>query len=281
MFSSEDSEKKKMRGYKTKNDDRSISRAESSPKRTEKHSKKTLKVLFSIIIVLCVGGSVIFINNIINNNTEQKDSLSITDEENTEDDSLINGHRYVDLGLSVMWADCNIGSDNPYNHGMLCGWADITGGKGSEDINDYPSANPPLNICGNSSYDIAYSKWGKEWRLPTVREFRELLNKCEWHWIDSNDGKGYKIIGPNGNSIFLPTNYISYNATDTLDYGVYWSGTLCQNQKQGAMYLFFCPVSYHVRGGRRTEKYSFRPVVNDGAEIESIPEEEASEDELI
>ena len=48
MFSSEDSEKKKMRGYKTKNDDRSISRAESSPKRTEKHSKKTLKVLFSI-----------------------------------------------------------------------------------------------------------------------------------------------------------------------------------------------------------------------------------------
>ena len=100
---------------------------------------------------------------------------------------------------------------------MLCGWADITGGKGSEDINDYPSANPPLNICGNSSYDIAYSKWGKEWRLPTVREFRELLNKCEWHWIDSNDGKGYKIIGPNGNSIFLPTNYISYNATDTLD----------------------------------------------------------------
>ena len=85
-----------------------------------------------------------------------------TDEENTEDDSLINGHRYVDLGLSVMWADCNIGSDNPYNHGMLCGWADITGGKGSEEINDYPSANPPLNICGNSSYDIAYSKWGKE-----------------------------------------------------------------------------------------------------------------------
>ena len=64
MFSSEDSEKKKMRGYKTKNDDRSISRAESSPKRTEKHSKKTLIVLFSIIIVLCVGGSVIFINNI-------------------------------------------------------------------------------------------------------------------------------------------------------------------------------------------------------------------------
>ena len=38
---------------------------------------------------------------------------TITDEENTEDDSLINGHRYVDLGLSVMWADWNIGSDNP------------------------------------------------------------------------------------------------------------------------------------------------------------------------
>lgn len=86
---------------------------------------------------------------------------------------------------------------------------------------------------------------------------------------------------PNGNSIFLLNNYISYNATDTLDIGVYWSGTLCQNQKQGAIYLFFCPDYYIVRGGRRTETYSFRPVVNDGAEIESIPVEEASEDELI
>ena len=44
---------------------------------------------------------------------------------------------------------------------------------------------------------------------------------------------------------------------------------------------FFCPDYYIVRGGRRTETYSFRPVVNDGAEIESIPVEEASEDELI
>lgn len=43
----------------------------------------------------------------------------------------------------------------------------------------------------------------------------------------------------------------------------------------------FCPDYYIVRGGRRTETYSFRPVVNDGAEIESIPVEEASEDELI
>ena len=270
-----------MRGYKTKNDDRSISRAESSPKRTEKHSKKTLKVLFSIIIVLCVGGSVIFINNIINNNTEQKDSLSITDEENTEDDSLINGHRYVDLGLSVMWADCNIGSDNPYNHGMLCGWADITGGKGSEDVNDYPSANPPLNICGNSSYDIASSKWGKEWRLPTVREYRELLNKCEWSWVDSDDGCGYKITGPNGNSIFLPTNYISGTATEKFEIGSYWTGTLCQNQKQGAMCLFFSHDCYIIRGERRNEKYSIRPVVNDGSIIDKISEEEASEDELI
>lgn len=281
MYSSGDTKKKEMRGYKTRNDDRSISRAESSPKRTAKHSKKTLKVLFSIIIVLCVGGSVIFINNIINNNTDQKDSLSITDEENTEDDSLINGHRYVDLGLSVMWADCNIGSDNPYNHGMLCGWADITGGKGSEDINDYPSANPPLNISGNSSYDIASCKWGKEWRLPTVREYRELLNKCEWIWVDSDDGRGYKITGPNGNSIFLPTNYISGTATEKFEIGEYWTGTLCQNQKQGAMCLFFSHSCYKIGGERRNEKYSIRPVVNDGSIIEKIPEEEASEDALI
>lgn len=181
-----------MRGYRNN---------EENYSRQENRKGKTCYVFsFLIIIALCVV-TIICING-INQNTEQKDSLAITDEVNPENDSLINGHRYVDLGLSVMWADCNIGSDNPYNRGMLCGWADITGGKGSEDINDYPSANPPLNISGNSSYDIASCKWGKEWRLPTVREYRELLNKCEWIWIDSDDGCGYKITGPNGNSIF-------------------------------------------------------------------------------
>ena len=45
------------------------------------------------------------------------------DEENNsiEDDMTItgveNGHEYVDLGLSVSWATCNIGAKNPYENG--------------------------------------------------------------------------------------------------------------------------------------------------------------------
>lgn len=260
-----------MRGYR--NNEEKYSRQEN------RKGKGCYVYSFLIIIVLCVV-TIICING-INQNSEQKDSLAITDEVNTENDSLINGHRYVDLGLSVMWADCNVGSDNPYYRGMLCGWADITGGKGSEDINDYPSANPPLNISGNCSYDIASCKWGKEWRLPTVREYRELLNKCEWIWVDSDDGCGYKITGPNGNSIFLPTNYISGTATEKFEIGEYWTGTLCQNQKQGAMCLFFSHSCYKIGGERRNEKYSIRPVVNDGSIIDKIPKEEASEDALI
>lgn len=270
-----------MRGYKTKENmmREALTEQNDTSKSTKKQSKITFKVVLFVVLVLILGVCAIIGYN--HKTFEHYSDNEYADSIVVANDSLINGHRYVDLGLSVMWADCNIGSDNPYNHGMICGWADITGGKGSEDINDYPSANPPLNISGNDSYDIACSKWGKEWRLPTVREFRELLNKCEWIWVDSDDGCGYKIIGPNGNSIFLPTNYISGTATEKYEVGAYWTGTLCQNQKVGAMRLHFDSSCYIIGGERRNNKYSIRPVVNDGSIIDKIPEEEASEVEEI
>lgn len=39
-------------------------------------------------------------------------------------------------------------------------------------------------------------------RLPTRAEADELINKCKWEYNDRK--KGYKVTGPNGNSIFLP-----------------------------------------------------------------------------
>ena len=47
--------------------------------------------------------------------------------------------------------------------------------------------------------------------LPTKEQFEELINQCTWKWMDKNGVFGYKITGPNGNSIFLP-------------HAGYWSG---------------------------------------------------------
>lgn len=61
--------------------------------------------------------------------------------------------------------------------------------------------------------------------LPTAEQMRELKSSCEWTW----SGQGYKVVGPNGNSIFLPTTgYASCSSDDVYckdSHGIYWSST--------------------------------------------------------
>ena len=73
------------------------------------------------------------------------------------------------------------------------------------------------------TYDEAVSKFGN--KLPTHQQLEELKNKCTWTWT----GNGYKVIGPNGNSIYLPAaGYRSCNGSvsGVGTVGNYWSSTL-------------------------------------------------------
>ena len=87
-----------------------------------------------------------------------------------------------------------------YFNGLI-GWGDPTGIKKSEIESDYPKAS---SISG-TIYDVAKVKWGGKWRVATQSEFQELISACIWTWEERNGYYGYKVIGPNGNSIFLPT----------------------------------------------------------------------------
>ena len=72
------------------------------------------------------------------------------------------------------------------------------------------------------TYDEAVRKFGN--KMPTKQQFGELRNKCTWTWT----GSGYKVIGPNGYSIYLPAAGIrSCNGAvrDVGTYGGYWSST--------------------------------------------------------
>lgn len=133
----------------------------------------------------------------------------------------------VDLGLGVLWASFNIGATAEEEYGGYYKWADPTGENSSEDLNDYPSANPPSNIC-DTQYDIAKIKWGNGWRLPSQNEAKELINKCTWKNEQVNGIMGKRIIGKNGNSIFLPfaghfAGGKKYNEGTAANY---WTGTL-------------------------------------------------------
>jgi uncharacterized protein YjdB len=145
----------------------------------------------------------------------------------------------VDLGLSVKWANCNIGAASPERYGKYFGWADPTSKKTSTDVNDYPSANHPSNISG-TEYDMAKANWGSNWRLPTNEECQELKKKCTWTWQSVNGIVGMKITGPNGNSIFLPAagKRVGNEYTEVTTIGNYWSGTLYDANRAWDIYLY-------------------------------------------
>ncbi len=59
---------------------------------------------------------------------------------------------------------------------------------------------PAYLIIANAQHDPATANWGSNWQMPSTKQMQELIDKCEWEFV----GNGYKVTGPNGNSIFLP-----------------------------------------------------------------------------
>ncbi len=153
----------------------------------------------------------------------------------------------IDLGLSVKWASHNIGANNKMEYGSYVGWADPTGErttiKGVMDgrfnwISRYYGGVNPVECISGTRADIAKIKLG-DWRLPTKEEFKELCENCKWVWGKFGDLRGYKVIGPNGKSIFFPAGgcRVGDDKEDEGDVGYYWSGTLNNESKNSAWIL--------------------------------------------
>lgn len=173
--------------------------------------------------------------------------------------STQNGYEYVDLGLSVKWATCNVGASNPWEYGGYYQWAgtqDVSSTSINLDWNNCPyhtgsdkfsgwtryiasnsshywsgSGSPDNKKSLNPSDDVAYAKLGSSWRMPTEDEWRELKEKCTWTYTTVNGVKGQKVTsnipGYTDRSIFLPAT--GYRNGDNLyeagTNGYYWSST--------------------------------------------------------
>lgn len=131
---------------------------------------------------------------------------------------------YVDLGLSVKWAVSNVGANTPEEYGNYYAWGEID--TKSDYTNNSTNGNKP-DISGNIQYDAATANWGNGWRMPTNTEMTELKNDCEWIMMTYNGVSGYKVIGPNGNYIFIPMSG-SYEGTSLKNVGTkgyLWTST--------------------------------------------------------
>ena len=181
-------------------------------------------------------------------------------------ENTINGHEYVDLGLSVKWATCNIGASSPSDFGDYYAWGETT--PKSEYIMDNSRTYDKFlqDISGNPEYDVARAKWGGLWRLPTKTEFEELKEKCTWRWISDGGHYGYRVQGHNGNSIFLPAAGLRYRLMDRecLEYvganGYYWSSTMYDGC-DSAYRLYFNISYWFVVWNYVYYRYPIRPVL--------------------
>ena len=182
--------------------------------------------------------------------------------ETTKRSGTINGHDYVDLGLSVKWATCNVGASQPHGYGNYYAWGETTTKSEYTEENSRTYGKNMSDIIGNSSYDAARANWGGSWRLPTQREMVELVNICTWTWTTQSGVNGYKVTGPNGNSIFLPAaGYCDGSSRFYVGESVqYWSSRPYEGDTGYASQLYFNSGGRGVSWRGRNYGLTVRPV---------------------
>lgn len=199
-------------------------------------------------------------------------------------------HEYVDLGLSIKWATCNVGADKPEENGILYAWGE-TEPKNILDPRNWMTGKWGNVMFGftkyntNSEYgtvdnkttldpedDVAHVIWGGKWRMPTKQEMVELLDNCTWEWTTINGVNGYRVTskkqGYTNRSIFLPAAGHALNLRyEYGSRGSYWSSTIEPlNDGMGSLSCHSAAIidfsSRHavISYGSRESGYSIRPV---------------------
>ena len=172
----------------------------------------------------------------------------VTEESSTSTDIV----EAVDLGLSVRWANMNVGATKITGYGSYFAW-------GETEPKEYYSWNTYAWSKGDTQFLTKYSKedrntqlaladdaananWGGKWRMPTMDEFEELITKCTWEWTTRDGVNGYKVSSKKtGNSIFLPITGCRFYADTQFRgiKGIYWTSTLYTGNPNKAWCLEF------------------------------------------
>lgn len=188
-------------------------------------------------------------------------------------DIIINGHKFVDLGLpsGLLWAKSNVGAIASSDDGDYFAWGETIPklyyywstykwGDAWGSYSKYNSTDGKTIL--DSEDDAATVNWGAPCRMPSPSDFEELQDNCEWSWKDNYQGvKGCLVTGPNGNSIFLPAS--GYRDYDFLDkcgryeaLAYYWASSHAN--------LYFFTNDKNLTKGRgnanRYSGFSIRPV---------------------
>lgn len=220
-----------------------------------------------------LGYAVRLVKDIKDNNEEGN-----KEDENASITGIENGYEYVDLGLSVKWATCNVGASKPEDYGEYFAWGETLEKITYYALDTYKWWNDSEYItkyCTNSRYgmvdnktildlsdDAAHVNWGGRWRMPTDAELIELRTECTWRFTTQNGVYGCKITSKiNGNFIFLPAAGYRMAWRDIADEIVsilsnagtcsyYWSSSLDANSPNNALLVHFDASNVHSSKAR-------------------------------
>jgi hypothetical protein len=204
-----------------------------------------------------------------------------------------NGSAFVDLGLSVKWATCNVGASKPEEYGDYFAWGE-TEPKSTYEWKNYKhcyGVRMYKNFCydgfkfikycfmtpyGHNKYcddldilepcdDVVSVNYGKNFRMPTEFEMRELARGCKHEMTDLNGVNGCLITGPNGNSIFLPAagRYDQNELKDAGSDGCYWSSSFVDPHDEPGW-------AYGLSFGQKSDIDTYRSLRNVGRSVRPV-----------
>ena len=192
----------------------------------------------------------------------------------------------VDLGVSVKWADINIGAYSETDYGIFVAWAETeekelsirTNYKyGEEDPHSYMHYSILKYNMSNTSYsgvtdnktvlepmdDAATVHWGENWRTPSPAEFKELVDNCEWTWMNKDGVDGYKVFSnATGNSIFLPAGGAVFSGEKAWEGTAvtYWTNNLYDSDPYYSIYYYLANGGCYSRTATRYSCFNVRAV---------------------
>ena len=240
--------------------------------------KNFFMAVFALTMTICASAQ--FYIYCSDGNVIKVDSISmVAPNENVDP---YNGHEYVDLGLSVKWATCNVGANSPEDYGAYFAWGE-TNPKVTyhwynyKYLDDSSSVLTKYNTDSNGgtvdnkttlelSDDVARVNWGGGWRMPTDAELTELRENCTWTWTTQKGVYGYKVTSKkSGNTnkyIFLPAAGLRSGSSleDTGSSGNYWSSSLDAGSPYYAYGLSFYSDYVYWSSYSRYYGRSVRPV---------------------
>lgn len=163
---------------------------------------------------------------------------------------------YVDLGLpsGLLWAKCNVGANSETEYGDYYRWGAITP---SGEYDTQSSGTLPLEK------DAAHVNMGGDWRMPTVEEFRELVNNTTLTHVTVNGvncGKFSKTVNGEERFILFPKAGRNGGNFRGTDFDIYSSTAYNNKFAWGMWYNGSNVVITSYWGNGKSDRLSIRGV---------------------